>query len=654
MWGDNKIIWKSGTMPNSVGRGAVNSNNEIIPELEFQQKRIKDGVAKRCGEWNHVITKIPEAKKPPVFEIKKEGWLFLNGYLGDGQKRTISYYIGELFYDEANEIFTDKWATATAWTLSDSVVSRRISEDLRYVGEAFVDPNWDNTIYGGVEWSMYEPLYDGTKELVFNQEATVSKDDWREKLLFNEADYLILAPFPCGIDYLKRFDYQSLTKSSYDKTRDSAYYQQVAKDFFEPQVSNYRFYKKNDFGNIYKCKHCGKFMRGYSSTVNKVANKTVGVAFEITKTDSYDDVYISRFNNEMEPTYEEEFRGYYDSRETMFGAYYTQKYISTVDKSKTLGASEKLNSELPRLHSKQSDIYLLLSSKEFDVTQYEYNPFLNISLRDSNFNYSNYKITLDYVNPVHSNLKKRKTIKDYDFNRYFKKNKIAFASFKKLISYNEYNSKNFYNIDGSYLINEQYSTNKYIYNIFSGEEHVYKAGGNYSVSTCTIADKYEYAKRPILYFEFGHQRTRIFASEGLTTTKTETKTPYVFSSTKDLLNWHGLDILNAKLEYTLNYNFNEITSKSTPGISSYCPQKFTFSSIKLRKINENALPVKTIQRNYEVDRMDVKVASLPNSINTLIRKSEGVVIEEKVEEWNISVYQVHKDGTCVLRYERVQ
>ena len=633
MWGNNKIIWKSGT-PNSVGRGAVNSNNEIIPELEFQQKRIKDGVAKRCWEWNHV-TKIPEAKKPPVFEIKKEGWLFLNGYLGEGQQRALSYYIGELFYDEANEIFTDKWAQTTVWTLSDSVVSRRISEDARYVGEAFVDSNWDNTIYGGVEWSMYEPLYDGTKELVFNQEATISTEDWREKLLFNETDYLILAPFPCGIDYLKRFDYQSLTKSSYDKTRDSTYYQQVAKDFFEPRVFDDNFFKDGAFKGVHICEECGTKYATAELDVDKEKLKIMGVIFDQNGSTDYQT--IAKFNNEpvkkiIGKNVEDDFY-LTDSDEEL------SKYINTIDKDfpfEILAAGNKTNKNLPILHSNQADIYLLFSTNDFDVTQYEYNPFFEVNAGHSNFGNLNYEITLDFVNPIKPKSKKRKSLKDYDINEYFKNNKISFKSFNRKIEYT-----GIYNKELNKLVESVNYSEDYIYNIESAK-HYCKAFGKYSLETCiknssTIPKKLCFVN-PGHYYDERHFKKK-------TTIKTKA---FVYVSPLDNLYQHGYESIEATPYYIQNYSTKIINSDrlgSKTYAMSYVPQKFTFHSFKLKKIDENYIGKYLSDAD---DTMMKKIGSLPNSTRKYYNEGApemGIPPTETEEISKYEVYQIHKDGS---------
>ena len=211
--------WEGGY--SGAGKSAVWSNNNIEGGI-FRRKVFKDGYAKRFGPWNRVILN-PKEVEIPVVARKGEGAIFICGYIDGGASRTLQYYNGELEYDSATERFSSKWYTDTAWTLSDSIISRRISEKEEDVGETLVDPNWDASIYGGMEWSRTD---EETGEVV------VDKSDWREEL---KNKYIL--PYTLeGSPFIKRFAYQSLTKSSFFNDglvkRDANYFSTAFKYLF--------------------------------------------------------------------------------------------------------------------------------------------------------------------------------------------------------------------------------------------------------------------------------------------------------------------------------------------------------------------------------------------------------------------------------------
>ena len=195
--------WEGGY--SGAGKSAVWSNNNIEGGI-FRRKVFKDGYAKRFGPWNRVILN-PKEVEIPVVARKGEGAIFICGYIDGGASRTLQYYNGELEYDSATERFSSKWYTDTAWTLSDSIISRRISEKEEDVGETLVDPNWDASVYG-------MELEKTNKEIEFVSSPTSS-------LYLN----------------IRRFEYQSLTKCSFDQEspykRNTNYYNNIIKKLFE-------------------------------------------------------------------------------------------------------------------------------------------------------------------------------------------------------------------------------------------------------------------------------------------------------------------------------------------------------------------------------------------------------------------------------------
>ena len=257
MWGQNKAIW-SGVSPEGKGRGAVNANNEILPEEEFRQKRFPGGYAKRCGEWNRVVYDNVIEEPPPEYK-KKEGWLFVCGYIDTElaysyYSRRRQDYSGNLDYDVINEIFTDKWTEDTTWTLSDSVTTRRLSDDLKKVGHTLISDSG----YNDWNYSSGSSLY-----------GSENYEEWM-KISYGDLRYYNMFIFPRAYPYIKRFEYQSITKSSLDQTssfkRNTEYYSKAIKETYEtPRQNLADLYNSlenlntDTYDAAGKCPNCGHY-----------------------------------------------------------------------------------------------------------------------------------------------------------------------------------------------------------------------------------------------------------------------------------------------------------------------------------------------------------------------------------------------------------
>lgn len=628
MWGQNKAIWRGGS-PEGKGRGAVNANNEILPEEEFRQKRFPGGYAKRCGEWNRVVYDTVIEEPPPEYK-KKEGWLFVCGYsnnpeyvegAGDLAQRLLHYHTGELYYDAVNEIFTDKWDSATAWTLSDSVVSRRISADPKDVGETFVDPNWDNTVYGGVEWSINEPIYEEGLEpgfhrnLKFNSSETISTKDWREKLLFNEDNYYILGPTIFGYDYILRFDYQSLTKNSYDTqfkkkhniditgvdfVRDASFYKDISKYIYEPSFCDFVFSKGSAISD-YIPGYSKKFILNGTGDTNLEHLKVRSFAFNAIGTNefflksnwkSYSAAdYQSHiwFNQDHNSIFKSEYSyryetgmgrwNYKDASPFEIIRYFEydntpQKWISynqwgdlreVLKDTFTLGISYNLYSYVSILldidigfaskpnYSKnvlsqsQTDVYFILSSNDYDITKYEYNPFFQLSVSDvfSTFNHH----TDNYIG-------------------YYKKIKIYFFD---LLNTNIENT-----ITESIMsYNKSFELNNYIY---------YKSTsmmGEHDYSSYYTGEKIEFSN----YDTYGKTDTSVIS----------------VNSYLDSYSW-GEDAKEGSVVYTFTLPMRNRSAVI------YNPQKFNYSCYKLKKLNSSYKEdVRAFGKSPDADRVDLLI-----------------------------------------------
>lgn len=500
--------WEGGY--SGAGKSAVWSNNNIEGGI-FRRKVFKDGYAKRFGPWNRVILN-PKEVEIPVIERKPqgEGAIFICGYIDGGASRTLQYYNGELEYDSATERFSSKWYTDTAWTLSDSIISRRISEKEEDVGETLVDPNWDASVYGGIEWSMYEPInLENVKgisfDIEFNSSPKISKEDWRPTLANNTENYFVLYSLIRGIDWVKRFSYQSLTKSGYVppdskpldrfETFDTAYYKKVSEIFYEPQLQCPYFTKEKQSGitiDIAQSKYIANHGSLGSVDAESIKANTKVRSFLLNHSQGLNDVYenivskhhygdivIEDYESNKDQDdytyfksvdfYEKLARGLYASISSDYIDFIHYNSVDDLNDYARIisgnlfthhyGLSEKINENLGLLNRAQSDIYVLFSTKDFDITNYEYDPFVSIQVSGSystfglSYTYKNYYF--DFLNPF--NLKEKKTIgvQTSKFIDNLKKNNIYYDSSSIL----------FNTINGSYQMD--YYTQEIISNPFN-------------------------------------------------------------------------------------------------------------------------------------------------------------------------------------------
>ena len=190
----------------SIGKSKVNTNNEIIPELQFQQQRFSGGLAKRFFEYNTIIKKEEEVSEIKI-ERTGKGALYIHG-------KNTPYYSGDLIYNKTTERFSVKFEQIDYPVFSDCIIFKRITTDRDKVGR----------IYG-------------------------SHPNGRIR------DYSA-ANIAQGIVYVKRFEYQSITKSSLDQEttfrRDKNYYSKVFYEFYEKG-------RVKEFEKKLCCHKCGKF-----------------------------------------------------------------------------------------------------------------------------------------------------------------------------------------------------------------------------------------------------------------------------------------------------------------------------------------------------------------------------------------------------------
>ena len=204
MWGQNKTKWKNGI--SGLGKYGVNSNNEIIPNLQFQRKNFKGGIAKRFGEYNTVILE-EEEEELQIRDRVGKGYLYIHG-------NNSPYYAGTIIYNRETELFSAIFEQNEYPVFSDCVIFKRMSYAKDKVG----------LVYG-----------------------STGKDRVRDYSPASIAN---------GDVYTKRFEYQSITKSSLDQEtafrRDKNYYSKVFEELYEKG-------RPNEFETKLCCYQCGKY-----------------------------------------------------------------------------------------------------------------------------------------------------------------------------------------------------------------------------------------------------------------------------------------------------------------------------------------------------------------------------------------------------------
>ena len=205
MWGEYLTKLKNGF--SGIGKSKVNSNNEIIPELQFQHQRFKGGVAKRFGEYNSIILEEEEEEEVILREPVGKGAIYIHG-------SNTPYYSGDIVYNKTTERFSVNFDQIDYPVFSDCIIFKRISTDKSQVGRIYGShPN------GRVR--DYNPM-----------------------------------KIPQGDAYVKRFEYQSITKSSLDQEtkyrRDKNYYSKVFEELYEKG-------RPVEFEKVLCCNKCGEY-----------------------------------------------------------------------------------------------------------------------------------------------------------------------------------------------------------------------------------------------------------------------------------------------------------------------------------------------------------------------------------------------------------
>lgn len=204
MWGGYLTKLKNGF--SGIGKSKVNSNNQIIPDLPFQQQRFKGGISKRFGEYNS-ITLEKEEKEVIFRDPVGKGAIYIHG-------ANTPYYSGDIVYNKITERFSSTFSQIDYPVFSDCIIFKRISTDKSQVGR----------IYG-------------------------SHPNGRVR------DYYPMK-IPQGMCYIKRFEYQSITKSSLDQEtkyrRDKNYYSKVFEELYEKG-------RPVEFEKVLCCRKCGQY-----------------------------------------------------------------------------------------------------------------------------------------------------------------------------------------------------------------------------------------------------------------------------------------------------------------------------------------------------------------------------------------------------------
>lgn len=223
----NFTKWLGGHF-SALGKGAVWGNNNIIPDESFRRRQFKDGYAKRFGLWNTVIinpqeVEIPEARK------HGKGIIYLHGSVNG------PFFEGRMFYDTYTERFSIEFEEISYPVYSDAINLRRMSTTRENVG----------LVQGSIPYIRV-------------------KD-------FNTA------PIENGTVYIKRFEYQSITKSSLDTTspyrRNTKYYSMVFNELYEKG-------RPLEFEKKLCCSRCGQY---YYTGALMPADQSASIAFQKDK-----------------------------------------------------------------------------------------------------------------------------------------------------------------------------------------------------------------------------------------------------------------------------------------------------------------------------------------------------------------------------------
>lgn len=208
-----------------LGRKGVWSQNNILPD-EIAQRHTYQGVTtKRFGLWNTVRV-TPEEPEIPPRNPRGKGIIYLHGSTNG------PFFEGEMTYDTYTERFEIKFEEISYPVYSDCANLRRMSELRENVGR----------VYGSIPYARIKDFQ--------------------------------MAPIENGKTYIKRFEYQSVTKSSLDTTspyrRNTEYYSKVFNELYEKG-------RPLEFEKKLCCSRCGQY---YYTGALMPADQSASIAFQ--------------------------------------------------------------------------------------------------------------------------------------------------------------------------------------------------------------------------------------------------------------------------------------------------------------------------------------------------------------------------------------
>lgn len=208
-----------------LGRKGVWSQNNILPD-EIAQRHTYQGVTtKRFGLWNTVRV-TPEEPEIPPRNPRGKGIIYLHGSTNG------PFFEGEMTYDTYTERFEIKFEEISYPVYSDCANLRRMSELRENVGR----------VYGSIPYARIKDFQ--------------------------------MAPIENGKTYIKRFEYQSVTKSSLDTEspyrRNTKYYSNVFNQLYEKG-------RPLEFEKKLCCSRCGQY---YYTGALMPADQSASIAFQ--------------------------------------------------------------------------------------------------------------------------------------------------------------------------------------------------------------------------------------------------------------------------------------------------------------------------------------------------------------------------------------
>lgn len=575
----------------ALGDSKSRALNTILPDELFQRAHFANGYAVRCGQFNKIVLNTPKKDKVPEREKEVQGCVYICGYLAD---YSLKYYQGEVLFDAEKKEFSVQFESAHSWVLSDSIVSRRLSEDLKKAGDCAIDPNWNNAKYS-VPYIIRRPNY----ETGGFDEAVQVFSDWRNEILLSGNDYFIAAPFSLGRDYIKRFGYNSLTKSARDGSANKEYYSQTAKDLFEPVgISILEIAQKGLTEEIKKCPKCGTIYTTVGNdeipNVNVEKLKIVSCFFDTQRI--FEQLLLYYFNikhfkilhdaqnknitEQLKNSYWNFEREIYDFLKN--GQADFRKYALSMDNFQQCSETA-LNPDYPLVHHLQEATYLPYYSYDMDVTQYEYNPFLKYfptQLQEEAF-------SVAWINSITGQTIKNLKIGDENLilNDYAKQNTVYYGdnNLRNNFANRNYLKNDVFNKSIQYFDNNNYIQSEY-----------YTLNYDYNLSTCyyindATPDEHYFDQETFVTFSDFHL---VYSKtiEGPNPGKRDVTERYVCLQNPDFTNIvskylaHNKVYTGERLEAEkCNFSFQLPKTNKWAG-KYYFPQRFTCGVIEVPKL----------------------------------------------------------------------